>query len=77
MRRRCCLFLILALALGACRKPAPGPPPLALVDGEPITQQALLAARHAQALPVSPSAQALSPSAGALDDAALLEQLID
>jgi len=67
------------MALGACRKPAGGSstPPLALVNGEAITQQDLLVTRRAQALPVSPSTEDLSPTAVAADDAALLDQLID
>jgi parvulin-like peptidyl-prolyl isomerase len=81
MRRPCILFALgAALALAGCRKPALLIlPPLAVVNGEPIAQQDLLAARRAQALPLSLSAQAaLSPAAdGALDDAALLDQLID
>jgi len=80
--RRSLIPLVLgaALALAGCRKPALLIlPPLAMVNGEPITQQDLLGARRAQALPLSSSAQAaLVPEAdGALDDAALLDQLID
>jgi len=80
--RRLGIFVMLgaALALAGCRKPALlSLPPLATVNGEPITQHDLLLARRAQALPLSASAQAaLAPAAaGEQGDGELLDQLID